>query len=321
MEPTPRYVELARSGELKRRADQASERLCACTLCPRACGVDREAGEHGYCRTGAAPTVYSHMAHPGEEPPISGARGSGTIFLSGCTLSCVYCQNARFSQGGEGAERTVEDLAGMMLDLEAIGCHNINVVTPTHQTAAILAALDAAASEGLSVPLVWNTSSYETQSTLELLDGVVDVYLADIRYASDAMASRYSDAADYATVARAALLEMKRQVGELRTDERGLATGGLIVRHLVLPGGSGGTPECLAFVASELGEATFVSLMSQYYPAHRAGEHPAIDGRLTAAEWETATAAHAEAGLTNGWVQAFMGQVSEIAGTNLEPDG
>ncbi len=319
MDFTPRYVELARSGELSRRAATAAESLRACTLCPRACGVDRTAGELGYCRTGELPTVYSHMSHPGEEPPISGTRGSGTIFMSGCTLSCVYCQNARFSQGGEGAERSVSDVAGMMLDLEAMGCHNINIVTPTHHAPAVLAALDDAAGEGLSVPLVWNTSSYESPETLALLDDVVDIYLADIRYAEDAAAGRYSDAADYATVSRAALREMQRQVGTLRMDDRGIATGGLIVRHLVLPGGVSGTSECLAFVARELGPDTHVSLMSQYYPAHRAREHPRIARRLTAAEWDEAVAAHAEAGLINGWVQAFMDEVSPIAGTNLEP--
>jgi len=320
MEFTPRYVELARSGELQRRAAVAAERLHACTLCPRACRIDRTAGELGYCRTGEHPTVYSHMSHPGEEPPISGTQGSGTIFMSGCTLSCVYCQNARFSQGGEGTERSVDDVAGMMLDLEAMGCHNINIVTPTHHTAAILASLARAAGEGLNVPLVWNTSSYETPETLALLDGVVDIYLADIRYAADGVSGRYSDAADYATVSRAALREMQRQVGTLRMDERNIATGGLIVRHLVLPDGVSGTAECLAFVADELGTETFVGLMSQYYPAHRAHEHPRIARRLTASEWDEAVAAHAEAGLTNGWVQAFMGEVSPIAGTNLEPD-
>ncbi len=320
MDFTPRYVELARSGELLRRAALAAERLRACTLCPRACGVDRTAAELGFCRSGDLPTVYSHMSHPGEEPPISGTRGSGTIFMSGCTLSCVYCQNARFSQGGEGAERTIADVAGMMLKLEKMGCHNINIVTPTHHTPAILTSLSLAAGEGMSIPLVWNTSSYESPETLALLDGVADIYLADIRYADDAVAERYSDAADYATVSRAALRTMQRQVGTLRMDERGIATGGLIVRHLVLPDGVSGTADCLAFVAEELGPETFVGLMAQYYPAHRAPEHPRIARRLTAAEWDEAVAAHAEAGLINGWVQAFMGEVSPIAGTNLEPD-
>ncbi len=320
MGTTPRYVELARSGELARRAERAAATLRVCTLCPRACGVDRTADELGVCRTGADAVVYSHMAHPGEEPPISGTRGSGTIFMSGCTLACVYCQNARFSQGGEGTPRSTDQLAGMMLALDAMGCHNINIVTPTHHTPAVFAALDLAAAEGLSVPLVWNTSSYETPETLALLDGVVDVYLADIRYADDARAAEYSGAPDYATVARSALREMNRQVGTLRVDAHGIATGGLIVRHLVLPGGVGGTPECLAFVARELGEDTFVSLMSQYYPAHRACNHPAIARRLTATEWDAAVEAHDEAGLTNGWVQGFMGEVSEIAGDSLEPD-
>lgn len=320
MDFTPRYVELAQSGELLRRADLAAERLRACTLCPRVCGVDRTSGELGYCRRGDLPAVYNHMSHPGEEPPISGTRGSGTIFMSGCTLSCVYCQNARFSQGGEGAERSAADVAAMMLNLEAMGCHNINIVTPTHHTPAILAALSRAAGEGLSVPLVWNTSSYESADTLALLDGVVDIYLADIRYAADAISERYSDAPDYATVSRAALREMQRQVGTLRMDESGVATGGLIVRHLVLPDGASGTADCLAFVERELGAETFVSLMSQYYPAHRAHDHPRIARRLTASEWDEAVSAHDESGLINGWVQAFMGEVSQIAGTNLEPD-
>ncbi|MCD4689941.1 radical SAM protein [bacterium] len=316
----PRYVGLARSGELSDRAARAAELLRACTLCPRACVVNRTAGEHGYCGAGELPSVFNHMSHPGEEPPISGTRGSGTIFMSGCTLACVYCQNARFSQEGGGTERSVSELAEMMLGLQRAGCHNVNIVTPTHHTAAVLAALALAAEQGLSVPLVWNTSSYEAAATLELLDGVVDIYLADLRYADEAEAARYSDAPDYVAVARAALVEMRRQVGILTTDDAGIAQRGLIVRHLVMPGGVSGTAESMDFVARELGADTFVGLMSQYYPAHRAAEHPRIARRLTAGEWSEAVQAHADAGLTNGWVQAFMGDVSPMAGTNLEPD-
>jgi putative pyruvate formate lyase activating enzyme len=314
------YARLAGSGELRRRIDAAREHLSDCRLCPRECRVDRAAGQMGYCGAGPRAKVYSHMAHPGEEPPISGTRGSGTVFFSHCTLSCVYCQNCAFSQLHEGVERSVDELAAMMVGLSERGCHNLNLVTPTHFLPPVLDALLVAAREGVSVPLVWNTSSYESRGTLELLDGVVDIYLADLRYCSTAPAAAYSDAPDYPEVSRKALLEMRRQVGTLELDDEGNAVRGLIVRHLVLPGNASDTAAAMRFVAGALGSDTYVSLMSQYYPAHRASEHPELAERITRDEWATAVSALEEAGLSNGWVQDYPESLYPVAGTELAPD-
>lgn len=315
----PGYVKLAASGELRLRIDRAREHLADCGLCPRACRVDRFSGQLGYCGAGAAAKVYSHMAHPGEEPPISGTRGSGTIFFSHCTLSCIYCQNCTFSQLGEGRERTVGELADIMSDLADAGCHNLNLVTPTHFLPAVLEALLRAARAGVSLPLVWNTSSYETSETLALLDGVVDVYLADLRYWSSEAAGAYSDAPDYPHVSRKALLEMRRQIGTLQLDAEGCAERGLIVRHLVLPGDASGTAAAMRFVASALGPGTHVSLMSQYYPAHKAAGDPLLRRRLTRDEWDAAVRSLEEAGLEKGWVQDFPEDLYPMAGTRLGP--
>jgi len=321
MRRDPGVVRLARTGELASRIDRARALAGACRICPRACGVDRTTGERGYCGAGGGPTVYSHMAHPGEEPPVSGVRGSGTIFFSYCTMSCVYCQNYRFSQAHEGRDRSVDELAGLMLSLAGRGCHNINLVSPTHFLLPILEALATAAERGLNIPVIWNTSGYESSETLSILDGVVDVYLADLRYSDAAAAARYSDAPDYVDVARRALVEMNRQVGVLETTEAGVATRGLIVRHLVLPDGRSGTRRALGFIAERLGRETHVSLMAQYYPAYRASEYPEIARGISRGEWDDARAALAEAGLTHGWVQAYRGgEVSPIAGTELRAD-
>jgi len=314
----PGYVRLSADGGLTERIERARRALRECRLCPRGCSVDRTSGERGYCRAGPAAKVYSFMSHPGEEPPLSGTRGSGTIFFSHCTMSCVYCQNCAFSQLDAGEEYDPSGLASIMEELASAGCHNLNLVTPTHFTPSILEALGIAAGRGVELPLVWNTSGYESLETLALLDGLVDIYLADIRYADAASASAYSDAEDYVPVSRAALAEMHRQVGVLETED-GLARRGLIVRHLVLPEGRSGAPGVLRFVAERLSPSTHVSLMSQYYPAHRASEHPEIDRRITEEEWREATAALAEAGILNGWVQEPGGGVAPIAGTNLRP--
>jgi len=316
----PAYVDLLESGELRSRAERARAYIADCALCPRECHVDRAAGQVGYCGAGAGARVYSHMPHPGEEPPLSGTRGSGTIFFSHCTLSCIYCQNCTFSQLGGGADVDARGLSGMMLELASRGCHNVNLVTPTHFTPSILEALLLAAEEGLRLPLVWNTSSYESQETLALLDGVVDIYLADLRYDSPDAASAYSDAADYPAVSRKALLEMNKQVGELALDEDGVARRGLMVRHLVLPEDVSGTERCLAWIASALGTDTYVSLMSQYYPAHMAPGDAVLCRRLTRGEWDEAVRSLEKAGLSNGWVQGYPDGLSPIAGTRLKPD-
>ncbi len=315
----PGYVGLAESGELRKRIDCALEHLRDCRLCPRECGVDRQTGQLGYCRAGARAKIYSHMSHPGEEPPISGALGSGTIFFSHCTLSCRYCKNCRFSQLHEGRECSANELAAMMAELAADGCHNLNIVTGTHFIPAILEALRKAVRAGVSIPLVWNTSSYESRAALELLDGVADIYLADLRYYSSEPAEAYSDAPDYPAVSRKALLEMQRQVGPLVLDENGVATRGLIVRHLVLPNDAAGTRSAMRFVASALGTDTYVSLMSQYYPAHLAGGDPVLGRRITRAEWDDAVRALEDAGLANGWIQEYPEGLSPMAGTEMGP--
>jgi putative pyruvate formate lyase activating enzyme len=317
---TPRYVELARSGALEERIASAARGLAECRLCPHACGVDRTAGETGRCRAGAVARVFRHMAHPGEEPPISGRRGSGVIFASHCTMSCCYCQNYRMSQLDEGTDRSPAEIAGMMRALADAGCHNLNLVSATQFLPAFLEALRLAARDGVRLPVVWNTSSYECAGTLALLDGVVDVYLADLRYTDPEAARLCSAAPDYVAVSRGALLEMKRQVGDLVLDANGLAVRGLIVRHLVLPSGLSGTAEAMRFVARELGTRTAVSLMSQYYPAWRACDVPGLGRRLTREEWEGAVLAFEEAGLSEGWIQDLPEGLSPIAGTEIAPD-
>ncbi len=317
---TPGYVRLAETGELRARVDRARAHARSCRLCPRACSVDREAGELGYCRAGAGAKVYRHMVHPGEEPPISGSRGSGVIFFSHCTMSCRYCQNYRMSQLHEGNLRSSEEMAEMMAALARCGCHNLNIVSGTQYIHAILDALLRAARGGVSLPVVWNTSGYEAPTGLDLLDGVVDVYLADTRYTSVEASSEHSDAPDYVAVNRKALLEMRRQVGTLRIDSEGNAVRGLIVRHLVLPDGASGTPGAMRFVSEGLGRDTFVSLMAQYHPAHRAADSPGLGRRIRREEWDGALAALEAAGLGNGWVQEYHETQSPIAGTEIEPD-
>jgi len=300
----PTYLELHRSGELKRRIERAYAMLSQCRLCPRECGVDRLRGERGFCRAGAEPIVASWNVHPWEEPPISGTHGSGTIFFSGCTGRCLFCQNYPISQLGVGNTVSVQQLAEMMLELQDRGCHNINLVTPTHFVPQILAALELAIEGGLRLPLVYNTSGYERVETLQLLDGVVDIYLPDAKYADDETARRLSGFVRYVEANRAALREMFRQVGdELVLDGEGIARRGLIVRHLVLPEGLAGTPEVLRWIAENLSPRVHVSLMDQYFPAHKAVGHPVLGRKITAEEYAEALRAFEEAGLTNGWMQ------------------
>jgi len=291
------YLALHERGELAARAARARERLSPCRVCPRSCGADRAGGELGDCRVGARARVASHGPHHGEEPPLSGWRGSGTIFLSGCNLRCVFCQNHDISQRRDGRETSAPELAAMMLELEAAGCHNLNWVTPSHVVPQLLEALVLAAAHGLRLPIVYNTGSYDDLETLRLLDGVVDVYLPDLKYADGEAAERYSAAPDYPAVARAALREMHRQVGDLELDASGLAVRGVLVRHLVLPNGLAGTLSSMRFLAAELSPDTYVNVMDQYRPCFRAHEHPELARRATAAELEHATQAARRAGL------------------------
>lgn len=293
----PGYLDLHGRGELAARAAGARARQSPCRVCPRHCGVDRAAGELGTCRVGAGALVAGHGAHHGEEAPLSGRHGSGAVFFAGCNLRCVFCQNYDISQMREGREVAAAELAGMMLELQAQGCHNINWVTPSHQVPQILDALVLAAGRGLGLPIAYNTSAYDDVDTLRLLDGVVDIYLPDFKYIDRDNAARYSEAPDYPTIARAALREMHRQVGDLVVDPSGIAVRGLLVRHLVLPGGLAGTNEAMRFLADELSRDTYVNIMDQYRPCFRAHEHPELSRRITAAELTEAVRAARECGL------------------------
>ncbi len=325
---SPSYLALAADGELARRAAQARKRIERCDLCPRACAINRLAGERGFCRAPARAVVASHNRHDGEEPPISGTRGSGTIFFTYCTMRCVYCQNFPISQGGVGREVGAEGLAEMMLDLQARGCHNVNFVTPTHFVHEILTALAIAVEKGFRLPLVYNTSGYESLETLRLLDGVMDIYLPDIRYADERLAERYSSGRGFVAANRAALREMWRQVGPLRVDlvestpsalphlsdssdsttppaspvGAEIARSGLIVRHLVMPRGITGTRDCLEFLAREISPSVHLSLMSQYFPANRAAEFPEINRPITRREYAPLVRLAEQIGFS-GWIQ------------------
>ncbi len=300
----PSYLKLHRSGELAKRARQAWLSLARCRLCPHDCGVDRLGGQAGVCRMPADPMVASWNVHHGEEPPISGARGSGTIFFSGCSGRCLFCQNYPISQLGAGQVTTVQRLAGLMLELQGRGAHNINLVTPTHFVPAILRAVDVAARRGLRLPLVYNTSGYDKVETLQLLEGVIDLYLPDAKYADDKVAREVSGFPDYVAANRAALKEMARQVGPTLTlDGNGIAVRGMAVRHLVLPHGLSQTPEVMKWLAEEVSPAVPVSLMSQYFPAHKAFGHPLLARKVTKAEMDAAVEAYHAAGLGEGWLQ------------------
>lgn len=298
-----RYIDLYNAGELWERVKRSYDRLASCDLCPHDCRVNRLKGERGRCRSGFLPRVASANVHRGEEPPISGTRGSGTIFFAGCNLACRFCQNFPISQLGNGSDVTTGQLAEKMLSLQARGVHNINLVTPTHVVPQILAALWLAIPRGFRLPLVWNSSGYEKVDVLRLLDGVVDVYLPDMKYAAEEPAVRFSGAPGYREVNRAAVTEMLRQVGHLEVDADGNARRGLVIRHLVLPEGHAGSRETLAWIAGNLCRETHISLMRQYFPAHQAAKTPGIHRKITAEEYDDAVAALEEYGLENGWVQ------------------
>jgi len=276
-----------------------------CRLCPRNCGAKRLEGEKGFCGAGSEARVAYCGPHFGEEPPLTGTGGAGTVFFAGCSLKCIYCQNWQISHENMGRNVTPEVLADMFLALQDMGAHNIDLVTPSHITAQLLEALYKARQKGLRLPLVHNNSGYESLETLAALDGVVDIYLADMKYGSGEDAARLSGAPDYPETARVALREMLRQVGPLTTDERGLARRGLLVRHLVLPKDLSATGRVLRFVAEMLGPETPVSLMCQYRPAHRAGEIPAMARPLTRQEYRGALREIREARLANVYVQRF----------------
>jgi putative pyruvate formate lyase activating enzyme len=294
----PAYLALLESGELARRAAAAWRHLERCDLCARYCRVNRLATIEGaVCRTGERAIVASYGPHHGEEDPLRGSQGSGTIFFSWCNLRCVFCQNWDISQKGIGRETEPVGIADMMLALQGEGCHNINLVSPSHVVAQIVAAVHDAARRGLRLPIVYNTGGYDSPEALALLEGIVDIYMPDMKYGDSALARRYSKVRNYVEANQASVREMHRQVGDLVLDERGIALRGLLVRHLVLPQGIAGTDKVLAFIANEISRDTYLNLMAQYRPCYRADEYPELDRPLTAAEYRAALDTAARLGL------------------------
>lgn len=313
----PKYLEAYRGGILQKRADKLYQALEDCDLCPRNCGVNRLKGSLGFCKTGKKARVYSYFSHYGEEPVISGENGSGTIFFSDCNLRCIYCQNYEFSQQGLGKEIGDADLSSFMLELQKQGCHNINFVSPTHVVAQLLKALILAIEGGLRIPLVYNTSGYESERTLKLLEGIIDLYLPDARYGESEAALKYSQAKDYPVINKIALKEMHRQAGIARINNEGIIESGLIIRHLVLPNNLSSTDKIMNFIAHGLSPDTYISLMSQYFPCHRAKDYPELSRRLRQEEYKAAMNIMYSYGLHNGWVQDDQG-LDRFAGINIK---
>jgi len=300
----PAYLKLHRSGELKRRGQALWKSMESCQLCHRECGANRLEGEEGFCRASSQLEVSSYHAHFGEERPLVGKHGSGTIFFTNCSLRCVFCINWKINHQGKGNARSIEDLADMMLRLQARGCHNVNLVTPTHYPAHILLAVDLAADEGLRLPLVYNTCGWERLDILKKLDGVIDIYLPDFKYGDGKMAGKYSSGArTYPEGTKAALLEMQRQVGVARPAPDGLMYKGLMIRHLVMPNRVAGTKQVMEWIGENLPKDTYVNIMSQYRPAYKASSYPEIARRITRSEYAEALQAAKEAGLARLDVQ------------------
>jgi putative pyruvate formate lyase activating enzyme len=295
--PEPAYLALYRSGELDSRVERAAAALRDCRLCGWNCGIDRS-HEVGPCRTGLGASVATSYLHMGEEPPLVAGRGSGAIFFSDCVLRCQYCQTYRWNIKGQGIDHDERQIADLMLAHQRSGALNINLVTPIHVLPVILAALKIAVSEGLRLPLVWNSSGYESLSALRLLDGIVDIYLPDMKYAGNDLGHRLSGVEDYATVNRLAVSEMYRQVGHLQLDPSGAATRGLLIRHLVLPGHHEDTAEILRWIAANLGPFTYLSLMDQYRPAYRARSNDLLRVPLSPVEYRRARDLALQLGLT-----------------------
>jgi len=303
----PPYIALYHSGELERRAERLYKRLASCDICPRECGVNRLQNETGFCHSGRLPIVAAVFAHHGEEPALSGSRGSGTVFFANCNMRCLYCQNYQISQNWErlgSREIDCHTLAQHMLYLQdGLGCHNINLVSPSHFVPQLVRAVLEAVPMGLRLPLVYNTASYDSIKSLKELDGVISIYLADLKYSSDTWAKKFSQARDYVTYARQAIKEMYHQVGELVVDETGIAQRGLIVRHLILPHGLAGCEESLRWLTKEVSPKVTVSIMSQYLPRHRAHRVPLLSRTISRAEYAAVLKILDELELENGWIQ------------------
>ena len=295
----PSYLELEEKGILSERVKKLQSIYESCNLCPRDCRVDRTKGETGKCKATSKVKVSSAFPHFGEEAPLVGRKGSGTIFFSNCGLRCVFCQNYKISIEGEGVEISDERLADMMVKIQKLGCHNINVVTPTHYVPNIVNALHKAVKKGLRIPLVYNTSGYETLDTLQLLDGIIDIYLPDCKFMSPDNSAKYTgETYNYPYYAKAALKEMHRQVGVLQVNKRGVAVRGLMIRHLILPNNIAGTDQFLKFVAENFPKTTYLNLMAQYRPEHKALEYPELSRRLKRSEYAEALSLAKKYGLT-----------------------
>jgi len=291
------YLELLASNELKKRVDEAYQQLANCHICAHECGINRLNGELGFCGTGSRAIVSSYGRHLGEENPIRGDKGSGTIFFSRCNMHCQYCQNYDISQTATGNEVDAKDLAYIMLELQEMGCHNINLVSPSHVVPQILAGLFVAAKAGLNIPLVYNTGGYDHLNTLKLLDGIVDIYMPDLKYAKDELGKKYSGISDYPKVNQMAVKEMHHQVGDLVCDKRGIAYRGLLIRHLILPNNLQSTLKILAFISNYISKDTYINLMDQYHPAYNAHKFPELNRRITRDEYLAAVRAAKSLGL------------------------
>jgi len=302
----PAYLKLHKTGELKKRGERLWEMMKSCKLCPRECRVNRLAGKKGICRADSKLVVSSYHPHFGEERPLVGKYGSGTIFFSNCSLRCVFCINYEISHLGEGSSTDIEKLADMMLALQKIGCHNINLVTPTHYSAHIILAVDIAAGKGLRLPLVYNTCGWEQMEILKLLDGIVDIYLPDFKYWDSKMAAKYSAGAGiYPEITKSAIMEMHRQVGVAKPSKDGLIYRGLMIRHLVMPNNAGGSIKVVKWIAENLPKDTYLNIMSQYRPTYKAFDYPEISRRITRQEYEEVVQTAKESGLTNIEIQGY----------------
>ncbi len=320
----PGYIALYKSGELRQRAEALESRLASCDICPRECGSNRLEGKTGRCRSGYLPLVSTVTAHHGEEPVLSGSRGSGTIFFGNCNMRCVFCQNFQISQDHKNQKKNaveIKKLAEHMLYLQdELGCHNINFVSPTHFVPQIVRALLEAVPMGLHIPLVYNTGGYDSVETLRELGGVIDIYLPDLKYASVKMGKKYSRVRDYPSHARAAIKEMYRQVGNLEVDDYGIAVKGVIVRHLVLPNRIAGSVDSLTWLAKEVSLGVAVNVMSQYHPAHYAHEYPELSRKITNKEYTEVVETVYKLGLENGWLQRMSSPPKYLPDFNRDGD-
>lgn len=297
----PCYLALSRTGELEQRAAELENILNDCTLCPHECHVNRTIGETGICNSPGELIVSSVFPHFGEEPPLVGMRGSGTIFLTYCNTQCVFCQNYTISHLGEGQKVSTAELAESMLKLEYLGCHNINFVTPTHYVTQLIRALSIAAERGLCLPLVYNTSGYDSVETLKILDGIIDIYMPDTKFANNETGDTYTRAADYPERMFSALQEMHRQVGDLHINSSGIAERGMLIRHLVMPNNLAGTSAIVEFIAENLSRDSYVNIMAQYRPCYRAGEYPELLKSITRSDMSAAYSAAKKVGLHRGF--------------------